>query len=113
MAEATLPRTRSGALDLLADRLRAHYGERLQALYALTDDPYEPQCDPHLLHVLAVLPDEGYKWSDEQTEIIYAVEAFDRELDYRFIAMPKVASTSDVERGSTGAARAAKDGVLL
>jgi hypothetical protein len=35
MAEATLPRTRSGALDLLADRLRRHYGDRLRALYAL------------------------------------------------------------------------------
>ncbi len=113
MAEATAPLTRSLALDVLADRLRAHFGERLDALYALPDDPYEPQGDPDVLHVLAVFPDEGYDRSDVQSEIIDVGVAFDREVDFRFFAMPKVASATDVRRGTTGAARAAEGGVLL
>ena len=113
MAEATLPHTRSGALDLLADRLRAHYGDRLRALYALKDDPYEPQRDPDALHVLAVLPDEGYDWKEAQDEIIDVGAPFARDLDWRFIAVPKVASVTEVEERATGAARAAERGVLL
>jgi hypothetical protein len=113
MAEATLPRTRSGALDLLADRLRQHYGDRLRALYALEDDPYEPQRDPDVLHVLAVLPDEGYDRSEAQREIIDVGMGFAHDLDFRFMARPKVASETGVEEGATGAARAAEDGVLL
>lgn len=101
MAEATLPQTRSGALDLLADRLRQHYGDCLHALYALPDDPYEPQGDPDALHVLAVLPDEGYDWHEAQREITRVGVAFDRELDFHFVAMLKVFSASEVEPEGT------------
>jgi hypothetical protein len=113
MAEATLPTTRSGALDLLADRLRRHYGGRLDALYALPDDPYEPDGDPDTLHVLAVFPDEGYDWNEAQDEVIDVGTAFSSDLDFRFVARPKVASVTEVEARATGAARAADTGVLL
>lgn len=113
MAEATAPLTRSRALDVLADRLRAHFGERLHALYALPDDPYEPQRDREVLHVLAVFPDEGYDRSDVQGEVIEVGVAFNREIDFRFFAMPKVASVTEVRRGATGSARAVEGGVLL
>ena len=113
MAEATLPRTRSGALDLLADRLRAHYGNRLHALYALPDDPYESQHDPDALHVLAVLTGDGYDWHEAQHDLNRVGVAFDQDFDWRRIACLKVASISEVEQEATGAARAADRGVLL
>lgn len=113
MSETILPHTRSRVLDLLAERVRAHLGDRLEALYALSDDPYEPESNPEALHVVAVLQDEGYEWNQAQHELNRVGVAFDRSLNYAYVAVINVASVSEVERGATGAARAVREGVLL
>ena len=56
----TDPLTRSRSLDMLADRLRDAFGEALQALYVLPDNPYEPAGDDEWLVLAAVLGDSYY-----------------------------------------------------
>lgn len=59
--------------DVLADlaqRVRAHYGDRLVGLYALPNDPYEPErgSEEHGVHVVIVLRG-GYDYSAETDNV--------------------------------------------
>ncbi len=112
MAEVEVP-TKADAIALLARRLRAHYGDRLQKLFLLKDDPYEPTED-FGIDLVAVFADDSYDFSDVVDEVVDITEAVNAEVDYVFFASVHPVSVSDFERGAKRSARAAgEEGISL
>lgn len=106
----TDPLTRSRALDVIADRLRDRFGEALQALYVLPDNPYEPRGDDEWLVLAAVLDDSYYGQNDASHEASQVGGSFEREVDWRYVATTFAMSATELEEGSTEVARMVKKG---
>jgi hypothetical protein len=107
----TDPLTRSRALDILADRLRDQFGDALQALYVLPDNPYEPAGDDEWIVLAAVLDDPYHEKNDaSQQASEVGGGAFEKEVDWRYVSTVFTLSATAFEKGATAVARMAKDG---
>jgi hypothetical protein len=105
---------RSRAIDLLASRVRGHFENRLNALYVLPDDPYEPSDAPDSIVLVAVLDDDGYNRQRDRQSATEVTAAFELDIDYAYVASLYVASRREVTDQATGPAIAAQtQGVLL
>ena len=106
----TDPLTRSRALDMIAERLRDHFGETLRVLYVLPDNPYEPAGDDEWIVLAAVLDDTAH---DEQESSRWASEignAFEREVDWRYVVTVFTMPAAELEQSETEVARVARSG---
>lgn len=98
----------------LAERLRQHYRDRLVQIFALNDDPYEPENADEALYLVAVLHDDGFDRFRETRRAVQIAEGVDYEYDYAFTSTVYVVSASDVAKGMSFPARAAQSsGVVL
>jgi hypothetical protein len=95
---------------MLADRLRDQFGEALQSLYVLPDNPYEPAGDDEWIVLAAVLEDAYYNKHDSLTQAAQIGCAFEKEVDWRYVTTVFTLSDTDVEEGRTEVARIAKSG---
>ncbi len=113
MAEVEVP-IKADAIALLARRLRAHYGDRLQKLFLLKDDPYEPAGEDFAIYLVAVLADHAYDSFETVGEVARIGNRVDAEMDYTVASAVYPLSVSDFEEGDRWPARAArKEGVIL
>lgn len=106
----TDPLTRSRALDMVADRLRDQFGEALQDLYVLPDNPYEPTGDDEWIVLAAVLGDAYHDQNDASQEASAAGCAFEQEVDWRYVVTVFTLSTTDVKEGDSEVARVVRSG---
>lgn len=104
----TDPLTRSRALDLIAGRLREEFGEALQALYVLPDNPYEPAGDDEWIVLAAVLADSYHGDASRQASKIGC--AFEEEVDWEYVVTVFTMSATELEDRDTEAARIAQSG---
>ena len=113
MAEVEVP-TKADAIALLARRLRGHYGDRLQKLFLLKDDPYEPSGEDFAIFLVAVLADDVYNPFETVGEVVHIGNEVDAEIDYTVASAIYPLSVSEFEAGDRWPARAAReDGVVL
>jgi len=106
----TDPLTRSRALDLIADRLRDQFGEALQALYVLSDNPYEPAGDDEWVVLAAVLDDSYHEKNDASQKASEIGCAFEKKVDWRYVTTIFTLSGTEFEEGASEVARMAKNG---
>ena len=104
----TDPLTRSRALDMIAERLRDHFGEALQALYVLPDNPYEPAGDDEWIVLAAVLNDTHPSQSDASEQATRIGCAFEEEVDWRYVVTVFTMSDVEFDRSETEIARTAR-----
>jgi len=104
------PLTRSRALDMLADRLRGAFGEALQALYVLPDNPYEPAGDDEWIVLAAVLDDSNDERKNVSEQASEIGSAFEEEVEWRYVTTIFTLSGTEFEEGATEVARTAKNG---
>jgi hypothetical protein len=95
---------------MLADRLRDAFGEALQALYVLPDNPYEPAGDDEWLVLAAVLGDSYYGRNDTYQQASEIGCAFEEEIEWRYVSTIFTLSVTEFEEGATEVARMAKNG---
>jgi hypothetical protein len=105
----TDPLTRSRALDMVADRLRDHFAEALQALYVLPDNPYEPAGDEEWI-VLAAVLDDTCSQSEASQQATRIGCAFEEEVDWRYVVTVFTMSAVEFDRSETEVARIARSG---
>jgi hypothetical protein len=106
----TDPLTRSRALDVLANRLRDQFGDALQALYVLPDNPYEPAGDDEWIVLAAVLDDSYNEQKDASQQASEVGCTFEKEVDWRYVSTVFTLSMAAFEEGATAVARLAKNG---
>jgi len=106
----TDPLTRSRALDMIAERLRDHCGEALQALYVLPDNPYEPAGDDEWIVLAAVLDDSNHERKDVSEQASEIGSAFEEEVEWRYVTTIFTLSVPEFEGGTSEVARTAKNG---
>lgn len=106
----TEPLTRSRALDQVADRLRDTFGEALQALYVLPDNPYEPAGDDEWIVLAAVLDDAVHDEQETSRQASDVGCAFEREVDWCYVVTVFTMSATEIETGNTEIARIARSG---
>jgi hypothetical protein len=106
----TDPLTRSRALDMLADRLRDQFGDALQALYVLPDNPYEPAGDDEWIVLAAVLDDSYHEQKDASRKASEVGGRFEKEVDWEYVSTVFTLSATEFEEGATEVARMAKNG---
>lgn len=106
----TDPLTRSRALDMIAERLRDHFGEALQALYVLPDNPYEPAGDDEWIVLAAVLDDSNHERKDVSEQASEIGSAFEEEVEWRYVTTIFTLSVPEFEGGTSEVARTAKNG---
>lgn len=106
----TDPLTRSRALDLIADRLRDAFGEALQALYVLPDNPYEPAGDDEWIVLAAVLDDSYHEQKGASQQAARIGCSFEKEVDWRYVVTVFTMSATEREKGATEVARVARSG---
>lgn len=81
--------TRANVLAELAQRYRAHYRNRLAGLYALPNDPYEPEDEPASGAVDVVVVLQGpYPYFEESDAVARIADEVMREYDTPFVIMP-------------------------
>jgi hypothetical protein len=95
---------------MLADRLRDAFGEALQALYVLPDNPYEPAGDDEWLVLAAVLGDSYYRKNDPSQQASAVGCAFEKEIEWRYVSTIFTLSATEFEGEATEVARRAKNG---
>lgn len=95
---------------MLADRLRDAFGEALQALYVLPDNPYEPAGDDEWLVLAAVLGDSYYRKNDTSQQASEVGCAFEKEIEWRYVSTIFTLSATEFEGEATEVARMAKNG---
>jgi hypothetical protein len=100
---------------MLADRLRDQFGDALQALYVLPDNPYEPAGDDEWIVLAAVLDDSYHEQKDASRKASEVGGRFEKEVDWRYVVTVFTLSTAEMEEQETAVARLAQDGrsVLL
>lgn len=78
-------------------RIQRHFGGRLQALYALPDDPFEPEGDDRTVHLVAVLGGE-VKPLEENKAVAQLMHQLAAEMEFIYTVMVYVAGTDDLSR---------------
>lgn len=106
----TDPLTRSRALDMIADRLRDHFEEALQALYVLPDNPYEPAGDEEWIVLAAVLDDPYSSQNDASRQATRIGCAFEEEVNWRYVVTVFTMSVAEFNQSETEIARMARSG---
>lgn len=110
----TVPRTRSRAIDMLANQVRNRFEGALRALYVLPDNPYEPAGDDEWIVLVAVLDDEYHDQHDVSALASRARCAFEEDADWSYIATVFTASKTAFDDNRSGVVRAARrEGVRL
>lgn len=103
---ATLTVTRADAIVEAARQLRKYYGDRLVALYALPEDPYEPEEDgDEIIHLVVVLPPPVHVF-DESEATGLLIDQLQHELGF-------VLFNHTATRGDEPAEHAREEGILL
>jgi hypothetical protein len=88
------------------DTLQRHFGNRLQAFYALPDDPFEPEGDDRTVYLVAVLSGEMNPL-EENKAVAQLMHQLAAEMEFIYTVMVYVAGTDDLSR------RAQVEGVRL
>ena len=110
----TDPLTRSRALDMIAERLRDHFGETLRVLYVLPDNPYEPAGDDEWIVLAAVLDDAAHGEQEASRRASEIGCAFEREVDWRYVVTVFTMPAAELEQSETEVAQVARSrGVRL
>ncbi len=96
-----------------AERLHAHYGERLVNVLLLKNDPFEPSDEPEALHLIAVLKDPADLKAESGTLSSLSSEV-DAQFDYAVYTHIGLLSESEYARPRhMDAVAARKEGVVL
>lgn len=95
---------------MIADRLRDQFGEALQALYVLPDNPYEPAGDDEWIVLAAVLDDTYPSQNDASQQATRIGCAFEEEVDWRYVVTVFTMSGAEFDRNETEVARTARSG---
>ena len=106
----TEPLTRSRALDMIAGRLRDHFGDALQILYVLPDNPYEPAGDDAWIILAAVFKDAFHERNDASQEASAVGSTFEKEVDWRYVVTVFPLSVTEFETRETEVACVARNG---
>lgn len=106
----TGPLTRSRALDMIAGQLRDHFGEVLQALYVLPDNPHEPAGDDEWIVLAAVLDEPYHEQNNPSRQATEIGCAFEREVDWRYVVTVFTMAAPEFEQSETEVARVARGG---
>jgi hypothetical protein len=102
--------TRSRALDMIANRLRDQFGDALQALYVLPDNPYEPAGDDEWIVLAAVLDNSYHEQKDASQQASEIGCEFEKEVDWQYVSTVFTLSATEFEESATAVARMAKNG---
>ena len=107
--EATKAVTRVDVLAEAARRLREHYKNRLTALYALPEDPYEPTPDDEdfAIHLVIILR-EPFDFLVENEQTTNIIDPINHENAGHFVLFDRVCGLGDEL-----ALHAREEGVLL
>lgn len=95
---------------MLADRLRGAFGEALQALYVLPDNPYEPAGDDEWIVLAAVLDDTHLSQGDASQQATRIGCDFEEEVDWRYVVTIFTMSGAEFDQSETEVARTLRSG---